>query len=301
MKTVFIINPAAGETNGLAELKEKLSRCKGSENSSIYVTAMPHDATEYVRSYCEEHMGEPVRFIACGGDGTLNEVVNGAVMFEEAEVGIYPCGSGNDFVKSWGGPEKFLDVERLLTAETKKIDLLKIGDRYSDNVVNFGFDTTVAITVNEGRKKKGNAGKSYYTKGIIKALIGSMSNEFKIWADGELLNPDGKALLCTLGNGQYVGGSFRCAPRATMEDGLMEVCLVKPISRLRFIKLIGVYTKGEHLDNPEMKNILIYRRAKKVHVTAPDGFAFSLDGEIVYENDFSVEVIQKAINFVIPV
>ena len=97
-------------------------------------------------------------------------------------------------------------MEKLLKSGTRKIDLLKIGDRYSDNVVNFGFDTTVAITVNEGREKKGSAGKSYYTKGIIRALVKSMRNEFRVWSDGELLNPDGVGLLCTLANGQYVGG-----------------------------------------------------------------------------------------------
>ena len=300
MRTIFIMNPCAGEKNGLSELQEKLSLCEGKENCEIYITKAPHNATEYVRSYCQEYPGEKVRFIACGGDGTLNEVVNGAVGFEQAEVGIYPCGSGNDFVKSWGGAEKFLNVENLLKSGTRKIDLLKIGDRYSDNVVNFGFDTTVAITVNEGREKKGSAGKSYYTKGIIRALVKSMRNEFRVWADGELLNPDGVALLCTLANGQYVGGSFRCAPRAVMDDGLMEICLVKPVSRLSFIRLIGFYTRGEHLDNPAMQTILTYRRAKKVHVTAPEGFAWSLDGEIIYENDFTVEVVPKAISFVIP-
>ena len=300
MHTIFIMNPCAGEKNGLSELQEKLSRCEGKENCEIYITTAPRNATEYVRSYCQEHPGEKVRFIACGGDGTLNEVVNGAVGFEQAEVGIYPCGSGNDFVKSWGGAEKFLDVEKLLKAGSRKIDLLKIGDRYSDNVVNFGFDTTVAITVNEGREKKGSAGKSYYTKGIIRALVKSMRNEFRVWSDGELLNPDGVGLLCTLANGQYVGGSFRCAPRAVMDDGLMEICLVRPVSRLSFIRMIGVYTRGEHLDNPATQKIMTYRRAKKVHVTAPEGFAWSLDGEIIYENDFTVEVAPKAISFVIP-
>ena len=300
MKTIFIMNPCAGDKNGLDELKKKLSHSKGREECYIYITTAPQDATEYVRSYCKEHPEEPIRFIACGGDGTLNEVVNGAVGFDQAQIGIYPCGSGNDFVKSWGGAEKFLNVENLLKAGTKKIDLLKIGDRYSDNVVNFGFDTTVAITVNEGREKKGSAGKSYYTKGIIRALAKSMRTEFKLWADGELLNPDGVALLCTIGNGQYVGGSFRCAPKAVMDDGLMEICLVKPISRFRFISLIGVYTKGEHLDNPKMENILIYRRAKKAHIEAPEGFAWSLDGEIIYDNNFTVEVVPEAISFVIP-
>ena len=300
MKTIFIMNPCAGEQSGLAGLHEKLARCDKRDSCEIYITKGPLDATAYVRSWCEAHPGGLTRFIACGGDGTLNEVVNGAVGFNNAEVSCYPCGSGNDFVKSWGGAEKFLDVEKLLSAKARKIDLLKIGDRYSDNVVNFGFDTTVAITVNEGREKKGSAGKSYYTKGIIRALINSMRNEFKVYADGELLNPEGIALLCTLGNGQYVGGSFRCAPRAKMDDGLVEICLVKPISRLRFIKLIGKYTRGEHLDDPAMQEILTYRQAKSVHVTAPAGFAWSLDGEIIYDNDFVVEVVPAVLSFAVP-
>ena len=127
-----------------------------------------------------------------------------------------------------------------------------------------------------------------------------MRNEFKVYADGELLNPEGIALLCTLGNGQYVGGSFRCAPRAKMDDGLVEICLVKPISRLRFIKLIGKYTRGEHLDDPAMQEILTYRQAKSVHVTAPAGFAWSLDGEIIYDNDFVVEVVPAVLSFAVP-
>ena len=300
MKTIFVLNPCAGGTNSLALLKQKLSDSKEKDNCEIYVTKGAKDATQYARTYCQTHPEEPVRFIACGGDGTLNEVVNGAVGFDKAEVSCYPCGSGNDFVKAWGGAEKFLDIDRLLSAKSRKIDLLKVGNQYGDNAVHFGFDTTVAIAVNEGRAKKGNAGKSYYTRGIIKALVTSMRNEFKIYADGELLNPDGVGLLCTVCNGQFVGGSFRCAPRARLDDGLMEVCLVKPVSRLSFIRLIGCYTRGEHLDNPAMENIIVYRQAKSVRVTAPEGFAWSLDGEINYENDFTVEVIPQAISFAVP-
>ena len=300
MKTIFVLNPCAGGINGLELLKQKLSDSKEKDNCEIYVTKGAKDAMKYVRTYCQANPEEPVRFIACGGDGTLNEVVNGAVGFDSAEVSCYPCGSGNDFVKAWGGADKFMDIDRLLSAKSRKIDLLKVGDQYGDNAVHFGFDTTVAIAVNEGRAKKGHAGKSYYTRGIIKALVNSMRNKFKIYADGELLNPDGVGLLCTVCNGQYVGGSFRCAPRARLDDGLMEVCLVKPVSRLSFIRLIGCYTRGEHLDNPAMENIVVYRQAKSVHVTAPEGFAWSLDGEINYENDFTVEVIPQAISFAVP-
>ena len=118
--------------------------------------------------------------------------------------------------------------------------------------------------------------------------------------DGETLNPDGKALLCTLANGQYVGGSFKCAPRAKTDDGLIEVCLVKTISRFRFVKLLGPYTKGEHLDRDDFKDIIVYRQAKQVEVIAEPGFAYSLDGEIIYSDHFFVKMVPGALNFAVP-
>ncbi|MBR2792335.1 MAG: diacylglycerol kinase family lipid kinase [Erysipelotrichaceae bacterium] len=300
MKYVFIVNPSAGTENSVGAISEAINRSERKDQCEIYVTKGVNDATEHVRAYCEKHPEEKVRFIACGGDGTLNEVVNGAVGQENAEVSCYPCGSGNDFVKCFEDPERFKDIDKLLSAKARKIDLLKVGDRYSDNVVNFGFDTTVAISVNEGRARGGNAAKNAYTMGIIKALITSMKNEFEVYADGELINPDGKALLCTVANGQYVGGSFKCAPRAELDDGYMEVCLVKPISRIRFVKLLDTYTKGKHLDDPKLQDIMIYRKARKVRVKAKKGFAYSLDGEIIYDPDFTIEIAEKVLDFAAP-
>lgn len=258
------------------------------------------DATLFVESWTEKHPGEEVRFVACGGDGTVNEVFNGAVGKPNVSVSCYPCGSGNDFVKAFGGAERFMDVGKLVTAGTQKLDLLKVGKRYSDNVVNFGFDTTVAITINKEREKTGHGSKNAYTKGVVTALLTSMKNQFTVKADGEVLNPDGKALLCTLANGQYVGGSFHCAPRAKTDDGLIEVCLIKPISRLRFVKILTPYTNGQHLDDEKMKDIVVYRQARKVEIEAPEGFAYSLDGEIIYENYFTVEIAEKVLDLAVP-
>lgn len=300
MKYIFIVNPHAGAEDNEANIRSQIASLPESEKCEVYVTKAVGDATVFVKEYLENNPDEAVRFIACGGDGTINEVFNGAAGFENASVSCYPCGSGNDFVKVFGGAEKFLSVEALVNAKDKKIDLLKVGDKYSNNVVNFGFDTTVAITINKQREKTGHGGKSAYTKGIVTALLKSMKNKCKVRADGEVLNPDGRLLLCTLANGQYVGGSFKCAPRAELDDGLIEVCLIKPISRLRFVKILGTYTEGKHLDDESMQDIVVYRQAKKVEIVAPEGFAYSLDGEIIYENRFTVEIAPKAVNFAVP-
>ncbi len=300
MKYVFIVNPAAGDGRGVEAIKAAYEKSPEKGDCTVYETRGVGDATEYVRKWIKDNPKEEVRFIACGGDGTLNEVFNGAVGVDNASVTCYPCGSGNDFVKVFGGPEVFMDVEKLLHATTQPLDLLKVGDRYSNNVVNFGFDTTVAITINEDREKNGHGSKSSYTKGIIRALLTSMNNKAKVYADGRLLNPDGRMLLCTVANGQYVGGSFKCAPKARVDDGLIEVCLIKPISRLRFVRILKPYTNGQHLDDPGMKDIVTYCQAKKVEVVAPDGFAYSLDGEIIYDNHFTVEIVPGAIRLAVP-
>ncbi len=300
MRYIFIVNPHAGEADVTAKIRAAVDGTPAADQCEIYVTKAPRDATDFVNKWCAAHPGEEVRFIACGGDGTVNEVFSGAAGKENVSVSCYPCGSGNDFVKAFGGAEKFLDIAALLHAPVQPLDLLKVGDRYSDNVVNFGFDTTVAITINEERAKTGHGNKNAYTKGVVKALITSMKNTFTVKADGETLNPEGKALLCTVANGQYVGGSFKCAPRAKTDDGLIEVCLIKPISRLRFVKILGTYTEGKHLDDPKMRDIVVYRQAKKVEITAPAGFAYSLDGEIIRESKFTVEIAPGALQFAVP-
>lgn len=296
MRTIFIVNPKAGSDSAEQKIREAIERLPMKDECSVYVTKGVGDATAFVKDLCAD-TDEKLRFIACGGDGTINEVFSGAVGKENVSVSCYPCGSGNDFVKCFGGADAFGDIEKLVTAEAKPIDVLKVGDRYSINVTNFGFDTTVAMTINAEREKTGHGNKSAYTKGVVKALLTAMKNECKVYSDGELLNPDGKFLLCTVANGQYVGGSFKCAPRAELDDGMLEVCLAKCISRLRFVKLLTPYTNGEHLDREEFSDVIVYRRAKKVEVEAPEGFAYSLDGEIIHESRFTVEIVPKALNF----
>lgn len=300
MKYVFIVNPKAGAGKSEDVIRKSIADLPQKDDCEVYLTKAVGDACEYVKSRCAAEPDTEFRFIACGGDGTINEVFNGAVGFENVSVTCYPCGSGNDFVKVFGGAEIFLDIPKLVNAPVRKLDLLKVGDRYSVNVTNFGFDTTVAITINKEREKTGHGNKNAYTKGVVTALLTSMKNRCRVIADGEILNSDPDILLCTLANGQYVGGSFKCAPRAKTDDGLIEVCLFKPISRIRFVKILDPYTNGKHLDDPSFNDIMVYRQAKRIEVIAEKGFAYSLDGEIIYSDHFYVEIAPAALNFAVP-
>ena len=299
MKHIFVINPAAGKVDFAKSLAEILDGYKDRMDYEIYHTQAPGDATAYIRDYCRKYT-DPVRFYACGGDGTINEVVNGAVGFPHASVGCYPCGSGNDYVKYYGGKKFFFDIEAQLNATEVEIDLMRVGNKYAVNATHFGFDSCVAKTMMNVRRKKLIGGKNAYTTGIVVGLCKAMKNKCRVYADGELLNPEGTLLLCTVANGQYVGGSFRCAPRSRNDDGLLEVCLVRPLSHVRFLKLISVYTEGTHLDNPKLEPFLEYRRAKSVRVEAPEGFIYAFDGELITQNEFTVEVAPRAIRFAVP-
>ena len=299
MKHIFIINPAAGKDNSFQNIKKILELKKVEVDYELYETQAPGDATAYIRKYCTEHK-EPVRFYACGGDGTLNEVVNGVVGFEHASMSCYPCGSGNDFVKYYGGKKVFWNLEELLNAPEDYIDLMRVGNKYAINATHFGFDSSVAETMMKVRRKKLIGGKNAYTTGVVVGLFKAMKNACRVSVDGELLNPDGNILLCTIANGQYVGGSFRCAPRSLDNDGELEVCLVKPISVLKFVGLVNVYTEGTHLDDDRFADILEYRRGKKIEIEAPEGFIYSFDGELIRQNKFTVEVVPNAIRFAVP-
>lgn len=299
MKHVFIVNPAAGKENAYEEIKNALQNLRVPVDYEIYVTQGRQDATAYIREYCRQYT-DPVRFYACGGDGTLNECVNGVVGFPHASLSCYPCGSGNDFVKYYGGKKYFLNLEELCAAEEEYIDLIRVNDRYAINAAHFGFDSCVAQTMMNVRRKKLIGGKNAYTTGVVVGLFKGMKNECRVYADGELINPNGVILLCTIANGQYVGGSFRCAPRSIDNDGLLELCLVKPVSHVTFLRLIGEYSKGTHLDAPAFEKYIEYRRCKSVRVEAPEGFVYSFDGELIACPEFTVEVVPCAIRFAVP-
>ena len=287
----IIYNPISGNKSGESCAKELQKRLGARE--CIDMTSI-----ESYADFFAEH--EDASVIICGGDGTLNRFLNDISDVDiKSSIYFYPCGSGNDYVKYYGGAARFLDIDALIAAEEKVVDAMRVGDRYSINVTNFGFDTTVAKTMHEVRRKKIIGGKNAYTTGIVKALITSMKNDCTVWVDGEKLN-DGKMLLCTVSNGRYVGGAYCCAPHSRNDDGLLDVCLVKPLSRLTLVKLIGVYKKGKHLDDPRFKNLITYRRGKSVRVVAPEGFGYTLDGEIVLANDFTIDICPGAVRFAVP-
>ncbi|MDE7336961.1 MAG: hypothetical protein K2N32_02480, partial [Clostridia bacterium] len=257
MKNIFIINPTAGRGDTLKSIRNILDKKQDFEYE-IYVTSKAGDATSYVAKRCEE-TDEDIRFFSCGGDGTLNEVASGCVGHSNAIVALYPSGSGNDFVKYYGGKDLFLNLDNLIDGEESRIDIIKVGDRYAVNACHFGLDSAVAKKMNEVRHKKFIGGKNAYNTGVLYALFTAMKTKCKVIGDGESLNGD-RILLCTIANGKYVGGSYLSAPRSLNDDGYLEVCCIKPVATIKFLRFINVYKSGTHLDREDLKKYIEYRR-----------------------------------------
>ncbi len=185
-----------------------------------------------------------------------------------------------------------------MTNEATPVDLMQANEYICVNVLNFGFDTKVAKTIIKVRRKPIIGGKNAYTSGIVNALFTAMRTKCTITVDGEQIL-DGAMLLCTICNGQYVGGSFRCAPRAVVDDRLLEVCKCKCVNHFKFIKILKPYTAGQHLDDPMCDGLFTYRRGKEVDITGK-GLSFSVDGEIIETDHLHITVMKGALRFVRP-
>ena len=287
MKHIFIVNPKAGDGKTMETVKSIVGHRGGCE---IYASSSVAETAAFIQKRCDAEPQETFCFVACGGDGTVNSVANGVFQRENAAMAVLPLGSGNDYVKAFGGKGAFLDIDAMLSAEPHSVDVIRVNDRYCVNAFHFGLDSAVANTMNLVKPKPIIGGRHAYATGVIKALFCSMRTRCTIHVDGELVH-QGNMLLCTVACGEYVGGSYRCAPRTVLDDGLAEICLVKPVSRLRFLNLMNAYKRGEHLTDPRFQSVILYRRGKVIEVEGAPGFLVSLDGEVIAGTSFRAEVI----------
>ena len=313
MKHLIIFNPAAGKANdGGAAFEQKIKESFEGLDYEIYKTQGPRAVVEFLKGYLKKNAKDTVRVYACGGDGTVNEVVNGMVEFDNAELAILPAGTGNDFVKIYGvtneNVEQYRDFKPLINGQPVEVDLSKISGAslrepmYSINVINFGFDAIVGARGNyykeHGLPKDAKEGTNPYDYALKHdAMKWGRFNDIEVYADGEKLN-EKQLLLSTLAQGQYVGGKFKCAPKSKNNDGLIDVCILKTMTFLGLGMIIGTYTKGKHLDKPRKK--IVYRQAKEIKMVAPAPFDVCVDGEMIKGNNFVVEVVPNAIKLVAP-
>ncbi|MEF9975962.1 MAG: diacylglycerol kinase family lipid kinase [Oscillospiraceae bacterium] len=302
MKHVFIVNPVSGKEDASKFLIPHINEAANGLDYIIECTAHRGHAMEIAQKYANS--GEHVRLYACGGDGTLNEVFAGIYGHDNAEVSCVPCGSGNDFVRNFGEAEDFRDLKDNIDGCPIMIDLMRANGGISAAISSVGIDSDVAYAIPKFRRFPLCGGQMAYTMSIIEQLCSKLGKKVTVEVDGKSF--DGNFLLAAVCNGKAYGGGFNAAPTADLQDGLLEVVMVKKISRLRIASVLAKYKNGEHIKDgkviEELSDILTYFNARKVKITPKDGqnVIANIDGECSSVACLDVEVIPSCARFVLP-
>ena len=295
MKHLFIINPAAGSRNRTKQYTENIERICNEKGLAyaIRVSAAPGDCARIAREAAIS--GEQYRIYACGGDGTLNEVVSGVVGYDNVAVTMYSGGSGNDFVKIFNETAPFRDLERLLDCEEVTFDLLKCNEDTSLNICSVGFDARIAADVSRYKRLPLLSGFRAYAVSAAMNIIKGISEHYVIEINGERI--DGKQTLLCACNGRYYGGGFNPVPEADPQDGKMDVLLVRGVSRLKVLKIIGKYKDGKYKDYPDL---IRHLRTDKIKIICDSPTSINLDGEIRIASEIEISIAPEKLRFFYP-
>lgn len=297
MKHLFIINPVAGKGRALQYIPEikKIFSKKTDDIYFIETTEGPGHATELVRRYVEK---DTYRVYSVGGDGTLNEVLNGIAGSESSLAGV-PAGSGNDFVRSLEeydlNATKLYLLESLINGKEKIIDIGKINDRYFINISSVGFDAEVVYHANKLKKIPFINGLLAYTLGVFLTLINYGNNIVNITIDGNSIETD--ILLVAVANGKYYGGGMQPVPTANIQDGLFDICLIRSVRRLKIVRFLSKFIKGQHATVEEVS----FHTGKEVKLVPHHEIALNIDGEIsLIDHEVVFKIVPNAVKIVVP-
>lgn len=297
---IFIVNPAAGKGAHVqslcARIQDHFSAC--GENFAIHQTSGAGDALDFVRSYPNADRRQ-LCFVACGGDGTLHEVVNGAAVRQDCAVSVIPCGSGNDYVKNFSGAEAFADLKKLVNGQPHPVDLLDCSGEYAINLCNIGFDARVAHHMSKFKKIPLISGPLAYTLSLIFCLAGSVSSTVTFSFDDEETIEE-RLILAVAANGFCYGGGYYPVPNACPVDGQMEFCGVRKMSRLQMSQFISVYKKGQHLNDRRLAAKILYRTGRSFRIMGKRPLIVCLDGEIRQKKELTVCLRPAALSFWLP-
>ncbi|MBR6351569.1 MAG: YegS/Rv2252/BmrU family lipid kinase [Firmicutes bacterium] len=298
MKHIFIVNPVAGAADADSELTPKIQSYARKEgiDFEIHRTLNKQEVGSYSRQRAQQ--GESVRFYACGGDGTLCDVVNAVAGMKNVEVAVYPCGTGNDFVRNFTEKQNFLDFEKLIEGKAIPVDLIKHDRGYSINMLNIGVDCDVVVEADKIKRQKGLGGSASYIAGAFKVLSRGKTYHMSYEEDGELKEEE--FFLVAIGNGRYCGGGFCSNPDASINDGEMDILLIRPVRGLKMLQMLLKYRNGTHMQDKSADKFIIFKRTDHFKLYPSEPVNVSIDGEVLpFEGgEFSME--KGAVNIVVP-
>ena len=296
MKHLFIINPAAGKRENTRRLEADI---RGLEwDWEIAYTAKGGDACRYARAAAEA--GTPVRIYACGGDGTLNEVVNGAAGYDNAAVTNVPIGTGNDFLKIFGPDNKtlFSDLRALGGGPQASFDLMDCNGKLGIGVVCAGVDARIAADVHRYKTLPLVRGIGAYILSLLANVLFKGITRPTAVKMGELDYRGETAIICIC-NGRYYGGGFMPVGEAMPDDGVLDMLVVPKVSRLTFFRLVKQYATGHYREYPEL---IWAHHGQEITYASLDGsdVVTVVDGETMRAPKFTVTLSGKRVNFFYP-
>lgn len=291
-KHLFIINPAAGKGKTLEYIpKIQKAFLDTNEEYFIEITEKPGHATEIVKKYVKE---ANYRVYSIGGDGTLNEVLNG-IVGTDSSLGIIPSGTGNDFIRSMKKTNNKSDIlERTIKGSEELIDIAKANGRYFINISSVGIDAEIAHNASKIKKIPILPGKLAYFISIFITLFKYKSKSLYIDIDGKVNNVD--TLLLAVANGKYYGGGMLVAPKANYTDGFFDVCMVKNLSKLKILFLFPRLIKGTH---ENIKEVTFFN-SKQVKISSLKELSLNIDGEILRCSEVIYEIVHKGLKVLMP-
>ena len=295
MKHLFIINPAAGSrdrTKDYRQAIEAVCSAKGLDYR-IEVSACPGDCRRIAREAAMT--GQEVRLYACGGDGTLNEVVAGAAGFANAAVTVFSGGSGNDFVKIFDEPQAFFDLERLLDCEETQFDLIRCNDDLALNICSVGLDARIGTDVSNYKRIPLLHGIRAYIASTVINLFQGISEHYVVEVNGQTIDAE-QTFVCVC-NGRFYGGGFNPVPEADPTDGRLDVLLVKKVNLLQVAGVIGKYKNGRYRELPKL---VTHCLTDRITIRCDKPSPVNLDGELRTAQTVHMQVAQEKIRFFYP-
>jgi len=306
---LFIINPTSARGTTLrrwAQTRRELIRL--GIKLTEHLTSRAGEATEVTRAALQAGIG---RVIAVGGDGTLNEVVNGYLdstgqaINQSAAIGLLPSGTGSDFRRSLGLKSRGNGLGALLGSNSRLLDAVHVAfksregattSRFCINVTTLGLGGEAAASVNQWREKLPPwvGGRVRFMAAAVRALERYRNLRVRVLLDGEReIQIDSN--LIVVANGRFAGGGMMLAPHAELDDGLLDVILTDGVTRLDVIKELPRIQRGAHLKNPKVTEM----RAREVSITSDMALAIDLDGESAGFTPAHLSVLPSAVRFVI--
>jgi diacylglycerol kinase (ATP) len=240
--------------------------------------------------------------VIVGGDGSVNEVVNGIGDLDPVELGVLPHGTGWDFVRTFGIPKR-LDqaVATVLTGEVREVDLGLVGFRtwagaegraYFANVGSAGISGAIAQRANDTSKALG--GKISYYWATLAVFFGWQTGEIRVSVDDEIRG--GRMIDVIVSNGRYLGGGMMMCPEAEPDDGLFDVMLIGDVTKRDLLFVLPKTYRGKHLPHPKLEVL----RGRMVTVDADEPLPIEIDGEQPGTTPARFEVIPGALRLRVP-